>query len=179
MKKILFCLSFFAVLLLAGQSYASEVAVIDLDEILKNSTVMSKVNKTLENEKAGIEKKLKAEEEKLAEEKNSLESQVKTLSQEVAQQKVLEFQQKILAFQQKVKQNETDLQKKYMDSVIEVTEAIKNIVKEMKNEKDSKYSFDVVLPLSSTIYAESNLDISAEVLSRLNKQLKTVKAIEK
>ena len=51
--------------------------------------------------------------------------------------------------------------------------------KEMKNEKDSKYSFDVVLPLSSTIYAESNLDISAEVLSRLNKQLKTVKAIEK
>lgn len=179
MKKILFCLSFFSILLLAGQSYATEIATIDLDTVLKKSTAMSNVNKELENEKAGIEKKLKAEEEKLSEEKNSLESQVKTLSQEVAQQKVLEFQQKVLAFQQKVKQSEVDLQKKYMDSVVEVTEKIKDIVKEMKNEKDSEYNFDVVLPLASTIYAEPNLDISAEVSSRLNKQLKTVKAIEK
>ena len=175
MKKFLFCLGF---LMLTNQVFASDIAIIDLDEIIKNSTAMANVNKTLENEKAGIEKKLKIEEQKLTDEKNSLESTIKTLSQDVAQKKAMEFQQKVLAFQQEVRENETNLQKKYIDSVAEITNTIKQIVSDIKTEKNSKYDFDVVLPASMTIYHNSELDISSEVLSRLNKKLKTVKVLK-
>ena len=122
MKKFLFCLGF---LMLTNQVFASDIAIIDLDEIIKNSTAMANVNKTLENEKASIEKKLKIEEQKLTDEKNSLESTIKTLSQDVAQKKAMEFQQKVLAFQQEVRENETNLQKKYIDSVEQITNTIK------------------------------------------------------
>ena len=175
MKKFLFCLGF---LMLINQVFASDIAIINLDEIIKNSTAMANVNKTLENEKADIEKKLKIEEQKLTDEKNSLELTIKTLSQDVAQKKAMEFQQKVLAFQQEVRENETNLQKKYIDSVAEITNTIKEIVSDIRTEKNSKYDFDVVLPASMTIYNNSELDISSEVLSRLNKKLKNVKVLK-
>ena len=178
MKKILFCLGLVA-MVLVGQTNAAEIAVINLDEVIKNSTAMTKANKILEGKKSDIEKKLKVEEKKLSDEKASLEAQIKTLSQEVAQEKAIAFQQKVIDFQKMVKENENSLQKSYMDAVIEITNTIKTIVDEMKNEKNSKYDFKVVIPSASAIYSDKDLDISAEVLSRLNKRLKEIKSIKK
>lgn len=174
MKKILFCLGF-VIMALINQASAGEIAIINLEEIIKNSTAMNKINKDLEVKKADIEKKLKVDEKKLTDEKISLEGQIKTLSQEVAQQKVVEFQQKVVQFQQTVKENENTLQKTYMNGVIQVTNTIKAIVEEMKNEKNTKYDFKVVLPAATVLYSDKDLDISSEVLSRLNKKLKEVK----
>jgi len=178
MKKFLFCLGLVAVVLV-NQASAAEVAVINIEEIIKNSTAMSKVNKELEAKKSSIEKKLKIDEKKLSDEKTSLEAQIKTLSQDVAQQKVMDFQQKVVDFQKLVKENENDLQKTYMDAVIQVTNTVKEIVAEMKKEKNSKYKFKVVLPTASVIYNDKDLDISSEVLSRLNRRLKQIKISDK
>ena len=178
MKKLLFCLGFLT-MVLVNQANAREVAVINLEEIIKNSTAMSKINKELEAKKSDIEKKLKIDEKKLTDEKTSLEAQIKTLSQDVAQQKVMDFQQKVMDFQKNVKENENDLQRTYMNAVVQVTNTVKEIVAEMKNEKNSKYDFQVVLPSASVIYSDKNLDISSEVLSRLNKRLKEIKVTNK
>ncbi len=178
MKKLLFCLGFLT-MVLVNQANAGEVAVINLEEIIKNSTAMSKINKELEAKKSDIEKKLKIDEKKLTDEKTSLEAQIKTLSQDVAQQKVMNFQQKVMDFQKNVKENENDLQRTYMNAVVQVTNTVKEIVAEMKNEKNSKYDFQVVLPSASVIYSDKNLDISSEVLSRLNKRLKEIKVTNK
>lgn len=178
MKKLLFCLGFLT-MVLVNQANAGEVAVINLEEIIKNSTAMSKINKELEAKKSDIEKKLKIDEKKLTDEKTSLEAQIKTLSQDVAQQKVMDFQQKVMDFQKNVKENENDLQRTYMNAVVQVTNTVKEIVAEMKNEKNSKYDFQVVLPSASVIYNDKNLDISSEVLSRLNKRLKEIKVTNK
>lgn len=176
MKKLLLCLGFLGMVFI-NQANASEIAIINLDEIIKNSTAMTKVNKALEEKKSDMEKKLKAQEKTLNDEKSSLESQIKTLSQDVAQQKVMDFQEKVMNFQKEVRENENSLQKTYMDAIFEVTNKIKEIVADMKKEKDGKYNFDVVLPASSVIYSEKSLDISSEVLSRLNKELKSVKTV--
>lgn len=176
MKKLLLCLGFLGIFFI-NQVNASEIAVINLDEIIKNSTAMTKVNKALESRKADMEKRLKAQEKTLSNEKASLESQIKTLSQDVAQEKVAEFQQKVLNFQKEVRENENSLQKTYMDAIVEITNKIKEIVADMKTEKGSKYKYDVVLPSSAVVFNEKNVDISSEVLFKLNKELKTVKAI--
>ena len=178
MKKLLFCLGFFA-MILVNQANAGEIAIINVEEIIKNSTAMTKVNKELEAKKSDIEKKLKIDEKKLSDEKTSLEAQIKTLSQDVAQQKVMDFQQKVMDFQKTIKENENDLQKAYMNAVVQITNTVKDIVAEMKNEKNSKYDFQVVLPSASVIYSDDNLDISSEVLSRLNKKLKEIKVVDK
>jgi Skp family chaperone for outer membrane proteins len=173
MKKILFCIGFFAMMVTTVS--ANEIAVINLEEVLKNSTAMSKITKNLEAKKTEMEKKLKAEEQKLSGEKTTLENQLKTLSPETAQSRVSEFQEKVMAFQSNVKESEAELQKSYMDAVMKVTENIKSIVQEMKTEKNSKYTFNVVFPTASTIYHDSTIDISSEALARLNKRLKEIK----
>lgn len=166
-------------MVLANQANASEIAVINLDEVIKNSKAIESANKILERKKSEIEKKLKVEEKKLSEEKESLEAKIKTFSQEVAQEKIVAYNQKLVEFQKMVRESEATLQKMSMEAVVEITNAIKTIVAEMKTEKNSKYNFDVVVPAASVIYSEKNLDISAEVLSRLNKKLKEVKSISK
>ena len=113
MKKILFCLTLILFVSFNISANASEVAIINLDEVVNNSTAMIKTKKKLDAKKLEVEKKLKAEEKKLADEKTALESQIKILSQEVAQKKVLEFQEKIIAFQNSVKENENNLQKEF------------------------------------------------------------------
>lgn len=174
MKKIILCLGFLA-MVFVNSARATEIATLNLDEVIKNSTAMTKVTKSLETKKSDVEKRLKAEEKKLNDERMSLENQIKTLSQDVAQEKVMAFQQKVMKFQQDVRESENDLQKSYMDAVIQITEKVKSIVAEMKNEKDSKYKYDVVLPAASVVHSDKSIDISPEVLSRLNKQLKEVK----
>ena len=176
MKKIFLTFVLFCTLFITS-AIASEVAVINFEEIIKNSTAMEKINKSLEAKKTDLEKKFKAREQALNDEKNTLESQIKTLSQDIAQKKVLDFQQKVVNFQKEVKDSENTLQKNYMDAVIELTNKTKEIIIAMKKEKNSKYKFDVVIPSSSVIYNEKNIDISAEVLSRLNKQLKTMTTV--
>ena len=175
MKKILFCLTLILFVSFNISANASEIAIINLDEVVNNSTAMIKTKKKLDAKKLEVEKKLKAEEKNLADEKTALESQIKILSQEVAQKKVLEFQEKIIAFQNSLKENENNLQKDFMDAYVEITNNIKDIIVEMKQENKEKYNFNVVLPKASVLYNENNLDISADILARLNKRLKEIK----
>lgn len=175
MRKIIYSLSLLVIILFQTAN-ATTIATINLDEVVKNSTAMTKANKTLENRKLKVEKELKVEEKALSDEKTTLESQVKTLSQEVAQEKILAFQQKVLEFQKKVKEKEAELQKTYMNVVIEITNNVKEIVAEMKQEKE--YNFDVVMPVATLVYTSSDLDISSEVLKRLNKKLKEVATLK-
>ena len=175
MKKVLFCLMVLAFTFSSINARANEVAVINLEEIIINSTSLNKVQKKLKAKKSDWEKKLKVEEKSLKNEGKALESQLKMLSQEVAREKVSTFQNKMLAFQNKVKESENELQKTYMNAYVEVTNNIKDIIVEMKNEKDSKYAFNLVLPKASTLYNNSDIDISREVLKRLNKRLKEIK----
>ena len=174
MKKIYYII---LCLFLVNVTLANEIAVVNLDEIAKSSIAMEKANKTLEKRKIDVEKKLKAEEKKLSEEKESLESSIKTLSKEVAQEKITKFQDKVLEFQKKVKDEETKLQKDYSNVLIEVTNNIKLIIAEMREEKDSKYKFNIAIPASYVLYNVNTIDISAEVLLRLNKKLKEVKTL--
>ncbi|HSQ97475.1 MAG TPA: OmpH family outer membrane protein [Rickettsiales bacterium] len=175
MKKILFCLVILTLVFSVVPARAQEVAVINLEEVINNSTAMNKVKKKLEAKKADMEKKLKVEEKGLTDEKTALESQIKVLSQDVAQEKVTAFQNKVIAFQDNVKKNENELQKGFMDAYLKVTNSVKDIIVEMKNEKNTKYTFNVVIPKASTLYNDQNIDISAEVLARLNKKLKEIK----
>jgi len=175
MKKILFCLVSLVLLFGSFEAKANEVAVINLEEIVNNSIAMNKFKKKLEAQKSDMEKKLKVEEKSLKDEQTALEAQSKMLSQEMLQQKAIALQDKINTFQNKVKDSENELQKNFMDAYVQLTNNIKDIIVNMKNEKNNKYTFDVVIPQASTLYSNSDIDISGEVLKRLNNKLKEIK----
>jgi Skp family chaperone for outer membrane proteins len=172
MKKILLNL---IVLFVVSSVNATEFATVKVEEIIKNSTAMEKVNKDIEKKKKEIEKDLQKEEKELAEEKSSLEKEVNVLEKDVAEKKIQKFQEKVLKFQTKVRENEQTLQQANIDAVNKILGNIKSVLSEMKNEKDSKYAYDMVLPTSGVVFVEKDLDVSGEVLTRLNKKYKEVK----
>ena len=177
MKKKIFLLASSCLLSLSFQANATDIAVVNLEEVINNSTAMTKAKKVLEKRKSDVEKKLKSEEESLNKEKQSLESSVKTLAKDVAQEKVVAFQNKVLKFQSKVKDEEVNLQKAYSDVVVEITNNIKDIINDIKGKGDKK--FDVALPTAATLFYNENIDISSDVLSVLNKKLKEAKTLKK
>ncbi|GMO60420.1 MAG: hypothetical protein Ta2D_05880 [Rickettsiales bacterium] len=170
MKKILFSV---LVILSIVSANATEIATLKLDEIIKNSASMKKAEDEIKSKKESIEKDLKKQEKKLSDEKDELEGQVKVLDQSVAQEKIQKFQEKIQKFQAEVKDNETMLQNAYIDVVNQITNNVKSVIAEIK--KEGKYKFDVVLPNALVVYADSSLDISGDVITKLNKGYKTVK----
>ncbi|MDR0423649.1 MAG: OmpH family outer membrane protein [Rickettsiales bacterium] len=174
MKKN-FLLSLFVVLSIVSVVSATEFATLKVEEVIKNSTAMEKVNKEIEKKKKEIEKDLQKEEKDLATEKESLEREINVLDKDVAEKKIQKFQEKVVKFQTKVKDSESNLQQANINAVNKILENIKAILSEMKNEKGSTYVYDIVLPTSTVVFVEKGLDISGEVLTRLNKKYKEVK----
>jgi Skp family chaperone for outer membrane proteins len=172
-KKFLFAL--FTLFFVLSNANATEIATLKLEDIIKNSTAMVKAGKEIETKKNEIQKRLEKEEKKLTEERTDLEGQVKVLEPSKAQEKVQQFQDKVNKFQIEVRENEQMLQQANIDVVNQIIANIKTILKDMKDEKDSKYKFDVVLPTSGVVYSDVDLDLSGEVISRLNKKYKEVK----
>ncbi|MDR0572315.1 MAG: OmpH family outer membrane protein, partial [Rickettsiales bacterium] len=99
-KKILLLL---IIGLFVATASAKEIAVINLEEIIKGSTSLKKFNEELEKEKNEIQDLIKKKEEELNKKKDDLESNSSILTKEVLQTKALEFQRDVLAFQESVK----------------------------------------------------------------------------
>jgi Skp family chaperone for outer membrane proteins len=71
-------------------------------------------------------------------------------------------------YQLNKKQN--SLKKASLDSMSKVNDKIKDIIAEIAKEKE----FDVIVPASQTLYYKDGLDVSDEVLKKLNKKITKV-----
>jgi len=172
MKKIFSIVAVIGLFLVISNANATNVAVIDIEKIVENSIAMKNVNKKLTNSKNLMQKELQKEEGVLNAKRDDIASKSSILSKQALEGKMLGFQKDVITFQKKVKSEEEKLQKAYMGAVGEITDEIKIIVEEMKDEKE--YSFDVAIASSVAIYSSNDIDISAVVLKRLNKKVKII-----
>jgi Skp family chaperone for outer membrane proteins len=110
MKKALFLILFS--FLIIDCVMAKNIAVIDLQEIVKGSISFKKFNDNLEKEKNEIQNLIRKKEEELNKKKSDLESKSSIFTKDTLQTKIVEFQKEVLAFQDSVKQEELKLQEK-------------------------------------------------------------------
>jgi len=172
MKKLLSIFTIVIVFLMVSNANATNIAIIDIEQVVENSVAMKGVHKKLTSKKEKMQKELEKEESALNAKRDDIAGKSSILSKEALNDKMADFQQDVVAFQKKVREREDALQHAYMGAVGEITEEIKTIVKEMKS--DEKYNFDVAITSSVAVYSDESLDISAEVLKRLNKKVKSV-----
>jgi Skp family chaperone for outer membrane proteins len=146
-----------------------EIAVINLEEIVKGSTSFKKFNEDIEKEKNEIQDLIKKKEEELNKKRSDLEARSSILTKESLQAKVVEFQKEVMAFQDSVRQEESKLQDKLNGALGILNNKINEIVAAMiKEEKYEKYSF--VLNSMVFVYYNKDDDLTMEILKRLNKQ---------
>ena len=169
MKKSIIVYSFLLCLFMVSTTLAQDIAVVNLEQIIKNSVAFKRLNESLEKEKNEYQGKIKQKEIELNAKRDDLQSKASMFSQETLQQKSLEFQKDILSFQEEVKNKEEELQKKLTYGLNTLNEEINKIINDMSKEKDF-IKYKTIINSAVLLKYDSNDDITMEVLKRLNKK---------
>jgi Skp family chaperone for outer membrane proteins len=169
MNKIL--ISFLAIFaLFMTNANADGIGVLDVEQIVKESVAMrdiqKKVTKKQEEYQAEVTKKQKS----LESEQKSIESKKNILSKEALEKKVTEFEKKVEELKEFVDKKQNNLKKASLDGMSKVNDEIKDIISEIAKEKD----LDLIVPSSQALFYKDELDISEDVLKRLNKKITKV-----
>lgn len=152
---------------------AQKIAVVDIKMILDESTAAKGINKQIEEKRNSYQSQVAKEEEALKKEDKKLSEQRSVLSKEAFEEKAKSFRKKVVDAQKDVQTKRTKLENAYTEALGKVRDATLKIISDLAKDK----GFDIAVPKSQVLYSKDNLDISKEVLEKLNKQLPDVKVV--
>lgn len=168
-KLLIIAASFF--LFTANFANATEIAVLDIEKIVKESKAMkyiqNKVSKQQDKYQILVTKKQTA----LEKEQKKVEGKKSVLSKVAFEKEVTEFEMKVEELKEFVDRKQNSLKKASLDSMSKVNNIIKDIIAEISKEKN----IDVIIPANEALYYNDRLDITEEVLTELNNQITKVK----
>lgn len=146
------------------------IGIVDMDLLMQKSSAAKHVRSQIDKKRSAYQGELKALDQKLAATKQDLMKGDAKLTPEDLKKKQSIFYEKVVAAQKK-----TQTEQRAMDAAVErslndlrkkTALIIRDVAKERK--------IDVVLSHQAVIIAASALDITDEVLARLDKDMKTL-----
>ena len=168
---ILYSLIAAAALTFSAPSFAQEakqsIAVVNIQQVMKDSTAAKSVREQLESKQKTFQTAISKKEEELQKEDQELGKQKSVLSKEEFEKKAKAFRTKATDVQKDVQNKKAMLDGAFEKSLNDIQKVVTEIIADIAKEK----GFVVAVPTSQILYASTSLDISAEVLDRLNKKL--------
>lgn len=147
------------------------VAIINIQDIMRDSLAAKSVKKKLEAKQKSFQKEMSTTEQGLVKKEKNLIAQRSKLKPKEFETKVKSFRASAAKAQRDVQAKKSKLDKAFANSLAKIQETVVGIVKTISKERSVK----VVLPTSQLLYADPSLDITKEVLDKLNKKLPSVK----
>lgn len=145
--------------------------VVDHDRLMAESTAAEKVRKDIEKKRQSFQDELAKHEQDLRQEAEDLKRDQGSLSEDAFTQKRMTFEKKVSKIHEKVADRRAQLEQAIQDARIAIIEKISGIVEQLCKER----SVDAVMPKAGLVYARDALEVTTEVLNRLNTQLPEVK----
>lgn len=169
MKKIFFILIF----LISSQNaiFADLPYYIDFKYILNTSDAGKKAQTLLKTKLDSGLKNLKDKEKKILEEEKQIIQQKKILSPENYKKKVNELRASVSSLQKERSTLLDNIAKQRSKARNELLKNLNPIIKEYMQENKIR----MVVDKKSLLLADENLDITQEIIKRLNKKLKSIK----
>ena len=157
---------------LAETSYPNtSIAIVDLNLILSESKAAKNATKQFEAIQKSTEEKIVASDKKLLEERNKLIEQQSVIAPEAFELKAKDYEKKLQEYQvdkqNKLRKLEGVLQK----ARNEILENVKPILEEISKE----LGVTVILEKNSVLLSANNMDITDDVIKKLNKELPKIK----
>ena len=170
LKILTFFLIFFT-FFLNQKLFAEAPYFVDFKKILNQSTAGKKAQDSLKKKLENGIKKIKEKENKILSEEKKIIEQKKVVSNEDYKKKVSELRKKVSL----LRNQRSDLMKEVADQRSKARqELLKNlnpILKEYMIEKKIR----VILDKKNILYADDSLEITDEIMKRLNSKLKSIK----
>lgn len=188
--KILKLLTISAVLLLSNNVYAQDssavvaepkaekspysletFAVVSVKRIVDESKAAKAADKEVKKLQKKYIKEAEGKEKQLKKREEQLQKQQKALSQEAFLKKVQEFKERINTERKEVLKKRKILEASYVSALELIKKETLKVVSRIALGK----GIDFVIPTSQILYFKGGVDISDEVLDKLNKELPKVK----
>lgn len=151
----------------AAPSAAVNVAVVNIQQVMRDSTAAQNVREQLEAKQKGFQADISKKEEALQKEDKELSKKRSVLSKEAFEEKARVFRSKATDVQKEVQEKKAVLDAAFERALAEIQKSVTEVIGEMSKEK----GFALAVPTSQILYSDEKLDISAEVLKRLNQKL--------
>jgi Skp family chaperone for outer membrane proteins len=145
-------------------------AVIDYQRILRDAAAARSIRDQIEARRKAYQEEISKEEQRLHEIDKEFAKQRSVLSPEDFAEKRREFEQDVAGVQRKVQERRRELDRLSAAALNEVKEALIAIVTSIAEER----GFNLVLPTSEVLFFARSLDLTEEVLAKLDARLPQV-----
>lgn len=149
----------------------TNIAVVDLEYILKNSLAAKEVLNELNNKKKSYQLEIEKKNKALEKEYNNLKNQASVLSTEVIKNKEQELMVNIQKLEQNVQNKQKKLQSDYLKTLAIIEQEIIIIVKNIAQKND----YNIVVTKNNLLYYDNNIDISKQAVKVLNQKIPKIK----
>jgi outer membrane protein len=154
----------------SAEDAKTSIAVVNMQVIMRESTSAKSVREQLESKQKSFYADMTKKEEALQKEDQELGKQQSVLSKEAFAEKRKAFVSKATEMQKEVQTKKSLLDAGLERSQNDILKAVNEIITGLAKEK----RYTMVIQASPLLYADENLDVTKEVLDRLNKKLPKV-----
>lgn len=169
-KLILIVSLFFASYVQAEGKYQSRIAIVDVHAILEKAIAVQDIKKSIDKISESLQKEMTAKEIELKKKEEEIIKKRSTLTGDSFEKEVVAFNKKASEAQQAMQKKKVKLEQAHAEAIAKVHDTTIEIIHNLSKE----YGFNVAIPSSHVLYAKEDLNITAEVITKLNEKLKTV-----
>lgn len=174
MKKSILCSLAVSACLLAPAAFAADapaIAVVNVQKVMGESTAVKTLREQLENKYKSYQSEINKKKEPLQKEGQELVKKQGVLSKDAYKDKAKALDKKMTEVQQEAESKKAILNNASAKSSQEVQKAVAAIVNDIAKEKGLMLVVSTETPTSQVLYADAKIDISDEVVKRLNDKL--------
>lgn len=150
---------------------AGRVVIVDVEHLLTESKAAENISAQLKAEQEKLQEKLGDKDEELKESRDQIVAEKDTLGEEGFLAKRKEFEQEIMAARQEVSQERNEIQQAAAKAVQQLRGEIMQIVADMAEEQN----FALVMTKQNIMLADKTMDVTDEIMTRLNKKVTSIK----
>jgi Skp family chaperone for outer membrane proteins len=146
------------------------IGILDTQEVLRESLAMKGLSKEIEARRSTFQDELRQREDALRTADQELARQRSILSAEAFAEKRSQLEQQVASLQRQVKTRRKELDQVYGEAVKKVQSALVTIAQQIASEQ----KLDLVLPKTAVVLVRNDMEITDEVVKRLNETLTDV-----
>ena len=147
------------------------VAVLDVQAILRNAKAVKSIREQITKFGSNFEEEIEKERAEIRKANQELARQRTILSPDIFAEKRRKFEKRVVEVQRLVQKRQRELDKSRNTAMGVVNKTYTEIVSKVANENN----LAVIVRKAQTAYSVKALDITSEILARLDKKLPTVK----
>lgn len=153
-----------------GAQTVNKIAVVDVESVLEHSFAIKSIKKSISDISSKIERELTEKEISLKKIESDIIKDKDKISQEQFNAKVQDFNKIVNKAQMEIQTKKDGLEKAHSEAINKVQNSIISIISDLSK----KNGYSMVVPSSQVLYVVTDLNITLEVITKLNEVLPAV-----